>query len=81
MRSNKVDLVMGEIPKLIKNEDGKMVPNPNYPSDGKCKTGHLIPGAWFFAISGRTLPPDRHGVYCDACIATANRIASGRKRS
>ena len=79
MRPEKADLVMGEIPKVIRNKNGKMVPNPEYPEDGFCKSGHMVSGARFFAISGSILPSDRHGVYCDACMAVANQLAANRK--
>lgn len=77
----KADLVFGEIPRYVKNRDGKMISNPRYPSDGMCKTGHLVSGARFFAVSGPSLPPDLHGVYCDACVAVANKLAAKKRKS
>jgi len=77
----KADLTFGEIPQYVRNRGGKMVQNPDYPPDGMCKTGHLVPGARFFAVSGPALPPNFHGVYCDACVAVANRLAARNRKS
>lgn len=69
-------LTQGEIPILVKNQDGDMVPNPEYPADLGCKSGHIAPpGTRFFAVSGQVVPQAVAGVYCELCLQVANRMA------
>ena len=56
------------------------VPNPQFPHDGKCSSGHYAPeGTRFFAVSGETLEASRTGIYCEPCLIVANKLAALKK--
>lgn len=39
-----------------------------------CKSGHPVPdNVRFFAVSGDTLHPDLHGIYCELCLKAAQQ--------
>ena len=77
MQPIKVDLTLSE--QLPANDKGK--PNPLYPSDGCCKSGHPTPsGTRFFHVSGKVLPKVFWGTYCEPCLIVANRLAAKRKQ-
>lgn len=73
----KPTMTQGEIPLTIRDrETGKMVPNPDYPKDLVCKTGHTVPyGTRFFAVSGQVVSKQRQGIYCEFCLTVANKIS------
>lgn len=72
------DLTQSEIPRLLKDDE----PNPQYPENLMCKSGHACrPGTRFFRVTGPVLPVDRHGVYCEQCLIIANAIARAKKES
>jgi len=82
MGRSEVTLTQSEIPVLVEDcETGEMIPNPDYPSDLRCKSGHVAPtGTRFFAISGKALPDAFAGVYCEHCLSIANRISNAQKQ-
>lgn len=61
------------------------------PENRWCKSGHTAPDEWtpkgadeprpcrMVAISGPDIPEHLAGVYCEPCIATANKIARHKK--
>lgn len=56
-------------------------PNPKYPKDRKCKSGHLAPeGARFFIVSGPVLDRSRWGTYCQTCLRIAHKLAEKREQ-
>lgn len=74
-------LIQGEIPLLIRNRDGDMVPNPKYPSDCRCKSGHVVPhGTRFFAVAGKVVSAAAEGVYCEFCLQVANKMGALLKK-
>ena len=75
MASDHVELGFGEVPHLIKDRDtGEMRPNPDFPKDRACKSGHVAPeGTRFFATSGTALAKERYGLYCELCLMVANK--------
>ena len=74
-------MTQGEIPRLVINRAGDKVPNPDYPKDCRCKSGHIAPyGTRFFAVSGPVVPEAVQGVYCELCLNVANRKARLSKR-
>lgn len=77
MKSPKATMTQGEIPRLVKDrESGEMLPNPHYPADGWCKSGHNAPyGTRFFSVTGEVVPRGREGVYCEFCLIIANHIS------
>jgi len=70
-----VDLSFGEVPYLVRDRDtGKMRPNPEFPKDRVCVSGHVAPeGTRFFLTSGRALTKERSGLYCELCLIVANK--------
>jgi hypothetical protein len=65
-------MTQGEVVPRLK--DGR--PNPDFPHDGLCKTGHIAPpGTRFFQVSGKVVPKNVVGVYCEHCLAVANRMS------
>ena len=81
MGNHEVDLSFGEVPHLIKDRDtGEMRPNPDFPKDRRCKSGHVAPeGTRFFATSGKAMAKDRSGLYCELCLIVANKHNALRK--
>ena len=75
MSRNSTHLSLGEVPPvLIDRDTGESRPNPAYPRDRWCKTGHVAPQATrFFAVSGDTLEGHRSGLYCELCLRVANK--------
>lgn len=72
----KATLTMGEVVATFK--DG--TPNPKFPHDGQCKSGHKAPpGTRFFAVSGPVLPKERWGIYCEPCLIVANKMAAKQR--
>lgn len=72
----KADLTQSEV--LPTDPSGQ--PNPYYPHDGQCKSGHTAPsGTRFFLIQGRSLAKERWGAYCEPCLKEANRMAAERR--
>lgn len=62
-------LTQEEIPSKLR--DGR--PNPAYPQDLHCKSGHLAPaGTRFFRVSGSCVPPGVAGIYCEPCLIVVN---------
>jgi hypothetical protein len=60
------------------NRDGS--PNPKYPQDRQCKSGHKAPeGARFFVVSGPTLDRRRWGLYCQTCMRVAFMLKDKQK--
>lgn len=60
------------------NRDGS--PNPKFPADRLCKSGHVAPeGARFFVISGPTLDRQRWGTYCQTCLRVAFMLKDKQK--
>jgi hypothetical protein len=56
------------------------------PTSRVCKTGHIAPDTFvnasgeeapnrFLRISGPELERTHHGIYCEACVTKANRMA------
>ena len=63
---------------LAVNRDGS--PNPKYPSDRVCKSGHPAPeGARFFIVSGPALDRSRWGTYCHTCMRVAFMLRDKQK--
>jgi hypothetical protein len=55
--------------------------NPDFPHDGRCKSGHSVPpGTRFFHVSGPALPEEFWGVYCEPCLVVANKMARKQKQ-
>lgn len=76
----KATMTQGEVPLLIKDRKGDMVPNPEYPTDGQCKSGHQVPiGVRFFYVSGSTVAAEVEGLYCEYCLSIANQISRHEK--
>ena len=71
----KATLTFNEITALDKQ--GR--PNPRYPKDGICKSGHVVPGARFFFVGGKALPKPRWGIYCENCMAVAFKMAEKQR--
>ena len=80
------------LPDLVKNAQltiDELVPknklglnNPNFPYDGRCKTGHIVPpNTRFFYISGTALSMSRWGTYCEHCLTIANSLATKQKEA
>ncbi len=70
-----IELTQAEI--LDTLDDGS--PNPEYPEDLRCKSGHLCPdGTRFFRVGGTALSKGRAGVYCEYCLIVANAIVRSR---
>lgn len=72
----KFNLSQDEVPPFLKNGD----PNPEFPHDGKCKSGHIAPpGTRFFKVYGESMAPGRAGTYCEPCLIVANKRHRRRK--
>lgn len=77
----KPTMTQGEIPFLVKNKEGDMVPNPDYPSDLLCHSGHIAPlGSRFFSVDGEVVSAAVQGVYCEFCLMVANRMNAFQKQ-
>lgn len=72
----KISLTINEVAPV----NNRGVVNPQYPADGLCKSGHRVPGARFFMVTGPALPPERWGVYCECCIAAANALLEKKRK-
>lgn len=82
MGNDSVDMSQGEVPSFVKDrETGEIRPNPDFPADRSCKSGHIAPhGVRFFAVSGRTLPAERWGLYCELCLTVSNKHAAMQRK-
>jgi hypothetical protein len=78
MRFVDADLIKGEVPRLTK--DGE--PNPKFPHDGRCKTGHLAPPKTtrFYALSGKVMPSGLEGIYCEYCVTVTTRAGQLQRK-
>ena len=62
------------------HQDG--TPDLQFPTDGRCKSGHGVPpGTRFFMVSGETLPRLKWGVYCEPCLIVANKMAKSKREA
>lgn len=75
MSRDNTHLSLGEVPAVVLDRDtGELRPNPAYPSDRWCKSGHTAPqDVRFFSVSGDTLAATRSGLYCELCLKVANK--------
>lgn len=56
-----------------------LVPNPDYPLDGKCKAGHFSTNKRFWKISGRVVERRLWGVYCNDCVLVLREMVRRKK--
>ena len=72
----KPTLTQGEIPEFLVDRKGVKHLNPQYPLDRICKTGHVAPlGTRFFSVTGPAINLANQGIYCEHCLAIANRMS------
>lgn len=78
----KATMTQSEVPLLVKDRQGNLVENPDYPMDGQCKSGHVVPiGTRFFLVSGSVVPEEVAGLYCEPCLIVANTISHHEKNN
>jgi hypothetical protein len=55
--------------------------NPEY-EEPVCKSGHTVKkGVRLFKVSGKALAKERWGIYCEACVITARKMAERKKKA
>lgn len=68
----------------------KMLAPAQYPIDRWCQGGHQADPTFhvsdtesipmrFFKVYGSVLPKKHHGIYCEACVVKARRMAEAKK--